>query len=459
VINPKLRDKEQAPMDELTRMKGQLLEAEETHSAEKTTLLRLVATYGKIVETYPEFAEDVHEISQLVRNGDDLQTRRIDQFVNTLRQKIFRQETMSTKSTQDEKEAETRLASACRIIKGIVETVFEDFYPLTDALRRRADGMNTNCSPEMNETQLHHFADGFMSFLSELKLTISRDFRQIHDTFRQLLERTRELETTLGDEFDEKTRREELEIFETEVGDQVGSIMDVMTLHHSIDEIRTAVIDKLTTIKTLITARKEKEIAKAKKTQQKIGTLQKRIVETERETLTLFQKTEKLQKAAYRDGLTGLYNRAALDEKLRTEITVYQKSKSAFSLVLFDVNNFKWINDTFGHVAGDKVLKEIARTLRESFRKSDFIARYGGDEFAVVIKGLDAETARDRVTLFEKNLKLRRFISHIKNKNLNIRVSSGVAMPHEKDTPNAIIHRADRIMYNDKRKNDTQPSQ
>jgi len=445
-------------MDELTRIKEQLLETEETHSAEKTTLLRLVATYGKIVEALPEFAEEAKEICRLVSDGDDIQVRKIDQSVNTLRQKIFRQETMPTKPAQDEKEMETRLMAACRIMKGIVATIIEDFYPLNDALKQRADGITIDCSPEMNDTQLHRIADAFMSFLSELKLTISRDFRQIHDTFCQLLDRTKDLETTLGAEFDATTRREELEIFETEVGDQVGSIMDVMSLHHSIDEIRTAVIDKLTTIKTLITARKEEEITRAKKTQEKIGMLRKRIVETERETLTLFQKTEQLQKAAYQDGLTGLYNRMALDEKLGDEIATYQKSGSIFSLVLFDVNDFKWINDTFGHVAGDKVLKEIARTLRESFRKSDFIARYGGDEFAVVIEGLDASTARDRITLFEKNLKLRRFISHIKNKNLNIRVSAGIAMPHEHDTPNAIIHRADRAMYDDKKMNNTQSS-
>jgi diguanylate cyclase (GGDEF)-like protein len=87
----------------------------------------------------------------------------------------------------------------------------------------------------------------------------------------------------------------------------------------------------------------------------------------------------------------------AFDTNITDSLKAFSKEQGPFSLVLFDVDKFKWINDTLGHVAGDKVLQKVAQCLKETFRKDDFIARYGGDEFAVVIEGLNEEMAREKI--------------------------------------------------------------
>ena len=124
------------------------------------------------------------------------------------------------------------------------------------------------------------------------------------------------------------------------------------------------------------------------------------------------KKAELFQEAATRDGLTGLFNRKALDLKLIEYLNTLSIKGEPFSIVFFDVDKFKEINDTFGHVAGDKVLEKVSQCLIETFRKGDFIARYGGDEFVVAIEGLTDEMAQERISLFRKNLKKRRFVSY-----------------------------------------------
>ena len=124
-------------------------------------------------------------------------------------------------------------------------------------------------------------------------------------------------------------------------------------------------------------------------------------------------------------------------------------SGEGFSLIMFDVDGFKEINDTFGHVAGDKVLVKVAECLKGSFRENDFVARYGGDEFAVIIEKMGRAMALDRLEAFKKNLSKIRFVSHKKGE-IRITVSSGVAEAVPEDSVESVIERADQEMYKEK---------
>ena len=104
------------------------------------------------------------------------------------------------------------------------------------------------------------------------------------------------------------------------------------------------------------------------------------------------QFEEKLAHMARHDPLTGAYNRRALDELLERELTRSKRYNHPIGVLLIDVNRFKEINDRFGHVMGDKVLQAVADILQHNVRNSDVIARYGGDEFLVVLPETDGET-------------------------------------------------------------------
>lgn len=99
-----------------------------------------------------------------------------------------------------------------------------------------------------------------------------------------------------------------------------------------------------------------------------------------------FRATQaKLKTMATRDSLTGLYNRAFFNEVVLNEVERTKRYGNAFSIIMLDVDNFKWINDNYGHLFGDKILRDCAALMMESVRTSDIVVRYGGDEFLVVL--------------------------------------------------------------------------
>ena len=115
------------------------------------------------------------------------------------------------------------------------------------------------------------------------------------------------------------------------------------------------------------------------------------------------------------------------------------------------MDDFKDINDTFVHVAGDKVLKKVADRLRETFRKDDFIARYGGDEFAVLIVTLSEEMAQQNIRIFKENFRKKKFFSQ-KGGDIKVDVTAGIAIAQAGERAEDLIHRADMAMYDLKKK-------
>lgn len=113
------------------------------------------------------------------------------------------------------------------------------------------------------------------------------------------------------------------------------------------------------------------------------------------QVLTYRQKYEKMRIQATRDALTNVYNRAFFDDILASELALSQRSGRALALLMIDIDHFKSINDTFGHSEGDRVLAQVAKTMNSIIRKSDFLCRYGGEEFAVILPDADLAHAID----------------------------------------------------------------
>ena len=101
----------------------------------------------------------------------------------------------------------------------------------------------------------------------------------------------------------------------------------------------------------------------------------------------------KVYESSVRDGLTGAFNRKYLDDRLLAEVAFSVRHKSALSIVLLDLDHFKKVNDTYGHQAGDEVLKETAGLIRAALRTEDLLARYGGEEFVIVARGVELRKA------------------------------------------------------------------
>ena len=153
---------------------------------------------------------------------------------------------------------------------------------------------------------------------------------------------------------------------------------------------------------------------------------------------------------AYRDPLTGVNNRAALDNALEQEINLALRHDTPLSIIILDVDNFKRVNDTYGHIAGDAVLKRIADSMVECARGSDIIYRYGGEEFVILLRNTEESGG---VLLAER---IRKAIESImfKYDNFDIRVtaSEGMATLIAEDDLNSLLARCDKALYEAKQK-------
>jgi diguanylate cyclase (GGDEF)-like protein len=161
---------------------------------------------------------------------------------------------------------------------------------------------------------------------------------------------------------------------------------------------------------------------------------------------------KRLAELAMTDGLTGLVNRRRLDELLENEAARAVRYGLSYSLILADVDHFKRVNDTYGHVGGDRVLQVIAARLKEQVRTIDQVARYGGEEMAVLAIGSDASAG---AVLAER---LRRAVAASpvaldSGEQVSVTISIGVAAstPDHRLTPTALIEEADAALYTAKR--------
>ena len=154
---------------------------------------------------------------------------------------------------------------------------------------------------------------------------------------------------------------------------------------------------------------------------------------------------EDLRTAVRVDGLTQLANRSYFDEKLNEMISLRKRYGDPFSLLMIDLDNFKAINDSFGHPAGDRVLKGVALKIKASLRGSDFFARFGGDEYALILIKTDVAAATEVAWKLCEEVRASRFI--LDDATLAMTLSIGVAEACGDDSDETLLKRADEALY------------
>ena len=156
----------------------------------------------------------------------------------------------------------------------------------------------------------------------------------------------------------------------------------------------------------------------------------------------------RLYESSTRDALTGAFNRSHFDERLRAEIAFAARHATGASLVMIDVDHFKHVNDTYGHPAGDAVLKELVSVAQRTVRTEDVFARFGGEEFAVILRGIALDGA---YRLGERlRIALQGTTIQFGNKTIRVTLSAGcasMACCAEPVTPTELIRVADRRLY------------
>lgn len=217
----------------------------------------------------------------------------------------------------------------------------------------------------------------------------------------------------------------------------------------SLEQLKLLVSDKLTAITGSLREKEQLEQQERQHLLLTLGNMEQRLGELEADASTFKKRIAEQNFRSLQDALTEIPNRAAFDERYQLEIKRWQRYKKPLCVVLADVDHFKNINDSYGHSAGDKTLKVIAKTLKLNLRETDFIARYGGEEFIMLFPETELAELEQRLNTLRE--KISKIPFKFKNVNVPITISFGATRYTEQDTNRSAFDRADEALYEAKK--------
>lgn len=163
----------------------------------------------------------------------------------------------------------------------------------------------------------------------------------------------------------------------------------------------------------------------------------------------VLEQNETFSEKMSKDGLTGLFNHSSFQDRLKELFEHYKTNKETFSIALLDLDFFKMINDKYGHLKGDEVLRVFANEILNMTRKTDLAARYGGEEFIIIFPKIDKEIAYKIVERLREDFSKIKFKTE--NEEFTVTFSCGIAQMSDKyDTPQSLIKAADIALYKSK---------
>jgi diguanylate cyclase len=185
--------------------------------------------------------------------------------------------------------------------------------------------------------------------------------------------------------------------------------------------------------------------ASAMRSHDELVASQKQSDEAESRIKALEHELEQVSELVREDQLTGALNRRGLDENLERELKRADRSKTAVSIAMLDIDNFKHLNDSLGHQAGDRALIHLTRVIKETLRPADSVGRYGGEEFLIVLPESDLQAAIEAMQRLQRDLTKKFFLHN--NERVLVTFSAGVALRGENEDAEDLIGRADKAMY------------
>jgi diguanylate cyclase len=293
------------------------------------------------------------------------------------------------------------------------------------------------------------FAEGLEKvarLVGEQRATLLREKREIEDLLQQMDVRLAEIASYLAsDTADQKSAQTSSQQFDLLVTGEVRSLSNDVLGAQDLGALRSRVRDRLEIISHHLQDFRAREGARVSAQLDRTQRMRVRVTDLEREIHGLHKSLQEEQSLRMIDALTGIPNRAAYDDRIRHEFMRWQRENAPVSVLAWDIDRFKEINDAYGHSAGDKVLRVIAQHLAHHVRGTDFVARYGGEEFVMILIGTDATQASQTADKIRAGIETMGF--HFHNKPVAVTASCGITTFRGDDTPETIFDRADRALY------------
>jgi len=317
---------------------------------------------------------------------------------------------------------------------------------LLPELRPAVAELHERSIAELSADEIADCLERLARLLGEQRTSLQREKVEIEDLLRQLDTRLEEVASHLaGEAAEQKSAQESTQQLNLLVMDEVHELNTDVQRSADIGELRGRVRVRLETINTHLQDFRAREEQRLNSQSDRTARMRVRIAELERESRTLQQSLQQEQRLAMIDALTGIANRAAYDARIEHEFLRWQRHGAPVSILAWDIDRFKSVNDAYGHKAGDKVLRVIGQHLAQHVRGTDFVARYGGEEFVMILVGTAAEQAMIAADKIRNGIASIGF--HFRDRPVTVTASCGITTFRGGDTPDTIFDRADKALY------------
>ncbi len=300
--------------------------------------------------------------------------------------------------------------------------------------------------PCYEQEKLAQGLEATAALVAEAHDRIFNEKKELEAFLQQLTERLQEIDTDLQ----ETVRLQQLSItgsreVNAAVEKEVRGIEQSVEKANDLSMLQTDIQSRVIIIRDHMDSFLQTELLRDKQSMDISAHLKNELSTAEQEIEALRNQLEHERQQSMKDALTDLFNRKAYDQYINDELARFKRYGSPFVLAVWDVDKFKSVNDQYGHVAGDKVLKIIAKVIAENTRETDIAARYGGEEFAVIMPETNVEAAQKSLDKLRGMIEACAF--HFKDERVVITASCGITESQADDTEESIFQRADRGLY------------
>ena len=313
---------------------------------------------------------------------------------------------------------------------------------MSDAALQVVESMEAGLEPE----RLPSAIEAVTGLVLRVRVSIQEEKRQIEALLKEVTGRLADLDKGLASAH--RTVQASFAAGRTHdaaVRDEVRGLEASTRGAEDLEALRTGVLATIESIRAQMEVKMQEDEAREETLRQEVEQLRRTTANLEGEVGEYREKMRLARETSLRDALTGCYNRLAYEERARAEEARWRRYRSPLSLIVFDLDRFKAINDSFGHRAGDEVLKAIARIAGTQLREVDVFARYGGEEFVALLPETPLPAA---LTVAEKVRRaVESFRFHSRGKRVPLTLSGGTAQIREGETVEAAFERADKALY------------
>ena len=307
----------------------------------------------------------------------------------------------------------------------------------------KKEGLAEQINNEFELVVLPPILEDITHLLSSIRASSQKEYAEFLVALRKRLEEVQDfLVTTRAEEAQAKLNQQKLD---QDVRAELKEMRASVEKRDDLAQLKVDIETMVDRIATSVDRFQEEEKNRRSKVYDRIESLASRMASMESEASELKDSLESQRLQALKDALTELPNRASYDEYMNNEYSRWQRHQRPLSMAIVDIDHFKSINDTLGHLRGDKVLKLVAREVSRHVRKEDFVARYGGEEFVVI---MPETTLEDGLKAMEK---VRQVIAscpfNFNQKPIPVTASIGIAQFAANDTIDSCFERADAALY------------